>query len=184
MAHKIRAVKISHYDDEYRSNKKLLTLLAIGLPCAIIYMSLYFYNFYQILFVDHTGQNITIPSDSVATLMVITWFGYFISFLLSQIFLHLDLNKLNVGLAFESEKFRSITWNQHSWRWLTFFFWWFIFPLYLYRRQEIYQINKAAMNRLNIKPEPVQLFSRRDAIILVILIIIIFVSLAVVVLSG
>jgi hypothetical protein len=144
MAHKIRTSK-KIYDDGYRPNKVLLALLAIGYPCIIIYMSGYFYNIYEIFFVDHFGENITFPSETIAILMGITVLTYLIIEILSTIMIVSDAKKLNVGLAYEKERFfKSITWHIHSWGILTFFFWWFIFPLYLYHRKEIYRINKEA----------------------------------------
>jgi hypothetical protein len=179
MSHKIRTPKI-RYDDGYRSNIVLLTLLAIGYPCFIFYMFGYFYNVYQIIYIDHTGQNITIPSETTALIMTITAIVYVIIQILSVLLIVYDAKKVKAGFAYEKLKFfNSMSWGSQRWGWLTFLLWWFIFPLYLYHRKEIYIINKAAYDKFPIKQEPIEIISRKDAVLAAILIIIIIISLAI-----
>ncbi len=168
MAHLIKTPKSAYYeDDKYESNIILNLLLVNGLACFIPYIFCYFYNLYLItelrntIFDNFRQESFAIPDTSSITtqielnqiIMIITGLIYFVIVIMSVILIVKDAKTLHVGAAYSGERFfRPLTWEIHSWGILTFFFWWFIFPLYVYRRKEIYEVNKVAFDAYTPAP--------------------------------
>ena len=165
MAQKIMVPKTTEKYEDYKANKLLILLFIIGYSVMIPYMIGYFYNLYfffkiidyfnEIRGMESVPDHLSMPTQSeiVQTIMVITALIYLAVVILSVILIYLDTKKLRVGTAFSKERFfKSITWRISSWTILTFFFWWFIFPLYLYRRKQIYRMNKEAYEEYMSRP--------------------------------
>ena len=129
MSHKIRASK--NYNDEYTPNYILITLLVVGYSCFTIYVMDYIYFIYAV--VNHNANRI-IPIDIQAVVYIV----YLITIMASVLFISYDAKKLNAGFAYNDWKlFDSKTWGSTRWGWLTFLFWWLIFPLYIFQRRQI-----------------------------------------------
>ena len=142
MAHKIREPKKNYpSENEYHPNLGLIIVLIIGFSFFIIYMMGYIYIMYSIL--THVRGS---TPEILGYVIAITGLGFFIIEIISVILIANDASKLNVGSAYSKERFfQSKTWKIHGWAILVFFFWFFIFPLYVYRRKELYKINKQTL---------------------------------------
>jgi len=146
MVHKIRVPtkEKNHYNDGYPINKYLMPVLIVGLIIFMLYIPFSFYvrlNLFDLLY-EHFALQL---------LYFLLGGGYFVIVIISIILIAKDGNNLNVGRGINSpgqRLFKSRTWYIHRWAILIFFFWIIFYPLYIYRRREIYEINKDVQSPL------------------------------------
>ena len=137
MAHKIRVTKNDNV--EYLGNVFLTITLIIGL---IFFILGYLYSIYvRLNLFDILSHNLT----THIILYFLLGFGTLAIEIISVILIVIDGNNLNIGRGLNhpgQRLFKSKTWYIHRWAILIFFFWIIFYPLYVYRRREIYEINK------------------------------------------
>jgi hypothetical protein len=106
---------------EYKSNPYLITLLIIGSFAVIIEIFSYIFYGSWNLFID------------LLILIII---------LLSTPLVYKDAKKIDAGEAYSEQRtFRALTWTPMSWGILVFIIWIIFFPIYLFKREEIYWRN-------------------------------------------
>jgi hypothetical protein len=106
---------------EYKSNPYLITLLIIGSFAVIIEIFSYIFYSTRYLYLE------------LLILIII---------LLSAPLVYKDAKKIDAGEAYSEQRtFRSLTWTPMSWGILVFIIWIIFFPIYLYKREEIYWRN-------------------------------------------
>jgi hypothetical protein len=176
MAHKIKTAKKI---DGYSPNYTLIALLIVGYSCFTIYMTHYIFIIYATI--NFGDYRYNVPSD----ILIVVYIVYIVTIMASVLFISYDAKKLNAGFAYGDFKSPiSMSWTSKRWGWLTFMFWWIIFPLYIIRRKKIYYLNKRAMeNQPDYKPKPVVLISKQDAVIALILIGIMLIAMAIAIYS-
>ena len=143
MAHKIRVTKNDNV--EYPGNVFLTITLIIGL---IFFILGYSYSIYvRLNLFDILSHNLT----THIIFYFLLGFGNLAIVIVSVILIVIDGNNLNIGrgLNYPGQRlFKSKTWYIHRWAILIFFFWIIFYPLYIYRRREIYEINKDVQSPL------------------------------------
>jgi uncharacterized membrane protein YobD (UPF0266 family) len=116
---------------DYKSNPILIGLAVIGGLCILIWALSNFvldFEFITLNFADIRIRFIGIL--------------FFIIVLLTAQFVYIDANNIDAGEASPEQKtFRAMTWSPTSWGVLVFFIWFIMFPLYLYKREEIFWQN-------------------------------------------
>jgi len=106
---------------EYKSNPYLITLLIIGSFAVFIEVFSYIFYSSRILYLE------------LLILIII---------ILSAPLVYRDAKKIDAGEAYSEQRtFRSLTWTPVSWGILVFIIWIIFFPVYLYKREEIYWRN-------------------------------------------
>jgi hypothetical protein len=106
---------------EYKSNPYLITLLIIGSFAVIIEIFSYILYNSGILYLE------------LLILIII---------ILSAPLVYKDAKKIDAGEAYSEQRtFRSLTWTPMSWGILVFIIWIIFFPVYLFKREEIYWRN-------------------------------------------
>ena len=106
---------------EYKSNPFLITLLIIGSLAVVIEVLSYIFYSSRILYLE------------LLILIII---------ILSAPLVYRDAKKIDAGEAYSEQRtFRSLTWTPVSWGILVFIIWIIFFPVYLYKREEIYWRN-------------------------------------------
>lgn len=106
---------------EYKSNPYLITLLIIGSFAVIIEIFSYIFYGSRYLYLE------------LLILIII---------ILSAPLVYVDSKKIDAGEAYSEQRtFRSLTWTPMSWGILVFIIWIIFFPVYLFKREEIYWRN-------------------------------------------
>jgi hypothetical protein len=106
---------------EYKSNPFLITLLIIGSLAVVIEVLSYIFYSSRILFLELL---------------------FLIIIILSAPLVYKDAKKIDAGEAYpEQRTLRAMTWTPISWGILVFIIWVIFFPVYLFKREEIYWRN-------------------------------------------
>jgi hypothetical protein len=116
---------------DYKSNPILIGLAVIGGLCVLFWVLSNFVLDIEIL--SFYLADIRIRFIGILLFMII---------LISAQFVYFDANKIDAGEASpEQRTLRAMTWSPASWGVLVFFLWFIMFPLYLYKREEIFWQN-------------------------------------------
>ncbi|UCG69114.1 MAG: hypothetical protein JSV09_15235 [Thermoplasmata archaeon] len=106
---------------KYKSNIYLIALISIGTAAVVIEIVSYLFFDLRLWYFD---------------------LALFIVILLSAQSVYLDARKIDAGKAYPEQKtFRAMTWTPTSWGVLVLVIWIIMFPLYLYKREEIFWQN-------------------------------------------
>ena len=116
---------------DYKSNPILIGLAVIGGLCLLIWV------------LSNYVLDIEIMSFYLGDIRIrFIAILFFIIDLISAQFVYFDANKIDAGEAYpEQRTLRAMTWSPSSWGVLVFFLWIIMFPLYLYKREEIFWQN-------------------------------------------